>query len=420
MHNQFFMKTALALTITLSVGAVSYPHLLSAAPTLNNWWPTDGARVSGVQPFKAVVDGEDVSSYDMYWQVDGGSLNLMPSSYDGYPHKEVSVDVSGWKWRAIGPYQVTFVAKRNGTTISQKTISLHTNSVSTPPPTPVALPPVQPLTTLFTDPNSSAAKQALAWTTSQPGDAAKMRTLAAAPTAKWFGEWSGDVRASVASHMKAAGDKTAVLVAYNIPQRDCGGYSAGGTSNYLSWITAFANGIGSGKAIVILEPDALSQITCLSGTDQAARLSLLSQAVDVLKKNPNTKVYIDAGHSGWNESSVMATRLKGAGIARADGFSLNVSNYNASTNEVAYGTKLSSATGGKHFVIDTSRNGNGSNGEWCNAWGRSIGNLPTTNTGVANLDAYLWIKTPGESDGTCNGGPPAGTWWPDYAVSLVR
>ena len=35
------------------------------------------------------------------------------------------------------------------------------------------------------------------------------------------------------------------------------------------------------------------------------------------------------------------------------------------------------------------------------------------------LDAYLWVKAPGESDGTCNGGPYAGAWWPDYALRLM-
>ena len=73
-----------------------------------------------------------------------------------------------------------------------------------------------------------------------------------------------------------------------------------------------------------------------------------------------------------------------------------------------------------NFVIDTSRNGNGSNGEWCNPRGRAIGSRPTTATGNNLVDAYLWIKVPGESDGYCNGGPSAGTFWPEYALELVR
>ena len=76
---------------------------------------------------------------------------------------------------------------------------------------------------------------------------------------------------------------------------------------------------------------------------------------------------------------------------------------------------------GKHFIIDTSRNGIGStSGEWCNPKGQSLGSEPTTNTGNALVDALLWIKQPGESDGTCNGGPAAGTWWADYALGLGR
>ena len=41
---------------------------------------------------------------------------------------------------------------------------------------------------------------------------------------------------------------------------------------------------------------------------------------------------------------------------------------------------------------------------------------PTAQTGDPLVDALLWIKRPGESDGACNGGPPAGTWWPEDAL----
>ncbi|CAM5427617.1 Glucanase OS=Streptomyces glaucescens OX=1907 GN=SGLAU_12910 PE=3 SV=1 [Streptomyces glaucescens] len=98
----------------------------------------------------------------------------------------------------------------------------------------------------------------------------------------------------------------------------------------------------------------------------------------------------------------------------------------------------------RHFVIDTSRNGRGAwtpgpgkySGYpeiWCNAPGRRLGPRPTADTGVPLVDAYLWVKIPGESDGSCTrntGGaidpeygivdPPAGTWWPDQAHALAR
>ncbi len=92
---------------------------------LNNWWPTDGASLSGVQPFKAMVENLEVASYTMYWQVDGGALVLMPTNLTDYPHKETLVDVNSWTWRGNGPYSVTFIAKDNtGKIIAQKTISI--------------------------------------------------------------------------------------------------------------------------------------------------------------------------------------------------------------------------------------------------------------------------------------------------------
>ncbi len=58
-----------------------------------------------------------------------------------------------------------------------------------------------------------------------------------------------------------AGDAVPVLVAYNVPGRDCAQYSAGGAATgdvYRAWIEAFAAGIGDHRAIVILEPDGLA------------------------------------------------------------------------------------------------------------------------------------------------------------------
>ncbi|MEW2037650.1 glycoside hydrolase family 6 protein, partial [Streptomyces sp. NPDC005534] len=48
------------------------------------------------------------------------------------------------------------------------------------------------------------------------------------------------------------------------------------------------------------------------------------------------------------------------------------------------------------------------------------GENPTTKTADPLVDAYLWIKRPGESDGTCKGGPKAGEWWADYALRLAK
>merc|ERR1719237_679766 len=55
------------------------------------------------------------------------------------------------------------------------------------------------------------------------------------------------------------------------------------------------------------------------------------------------------------------------------------------------------------FIIDTGRNGlpNARSfcGNWCNARGSGIGQVPTLETADSRIDAYFWLKTPGESDG---------------------
>jgi endoglucanase len=173
---------------------------------------------------------------------------------------------------------------------------------------------------------------------------------------------------------------------------------------------------------VVLEPDALAGMDCLSTADRDTRLALLRDAVAVLAARPGVSVYLDAGHSRWHSVAQMAARLLRAGAEDAQGFSLNVSNYLTTSEQVAYGRELAAATGGKHYVIDTSRNGLGpaADGTWCNAPGRALGDAPAAPTAEWRLDAKLWIKRPGESDGACNGGPPAGSWWPEYALGLAQ
>jgi len=101
------------------------------------------------------------------------------------------------------------------------------------------------------------------------------------------------------------------------------------------------------------------------------------------------------------------------------GFATNVSNYNTDADETRYAHALSSLLGGAHAVIDSGRNGVGSTGEWCNPPGRRVG-APAGSLRDDVIDENLWIKVPGESDGTCNGGPPAGDWWTQSAVELTR
>jgi endoglucanase len=144
--------------------------------------------------------------------------------------------------------------------------------------------------------------------------------------------------------------------------------------------------------------------------------------VQTLRATGSVAVYLDAGNPRWKSAATMADRLTRAGVAGAQGFALNVSNFFATSENVSYGAQLSALVGGKHYVIDTSRNGLGptADAQWCNPAGRALGERPTTQTGVPLVDAFLWIKSPGDSDGACDGAPAAGAWMPEYALGLAQ
>ena len=270
------------------------------------------------------------------------------------------------------------------------------------------------------------------------------------------------------------------------------------TTDYEAWIDAIAVAIGDEKVVIILEPDALADLPSDCGYNPtqvnipqatADRYTQIKYALTKLEAGSETLVYLDAGNSHWQAVPIMAARLAQAGIQGAQGFFTNVSNFNLNNYETKYDTWVSdciafandpeqggwrlgnysycasqyysplgtvdpdniatwvytdewyqqnmgSATPATHFVIDTSRNGQGpldasiyasspynqptsvvqtlTNGSWCNPPGRGLGTHPTANTGVSLLDAHLWVKTPGESDGTCDAAGGARAW--DYTA----
>ncbi|HEU4604569.1 MAG TPA: glycoside hydrolase family 6 protein [Steroidobacteraceae bacterium] len=343
--------------------------------------------------------------------------------------------------------------------------------------------------------------------------------IAGYPLAKWFtGGTPAEVQAKAAALVAdaAVDHKIPVIVAYNVPFRDCAQYSAGGahdTAAYKAWIDGLAAGIGDSSAVVLVEPDGLGIIphyTTINGSKEwcqpadadpataaASRFEQLNYAVDRLTSLANTAVYLDGTHSAWLGVGDIADRLVKAGVQKADGFFLNVSNYELSSHLEKFGTWISKcihygtnpAEGGwrlghfdwcasqyfpanpndfntwvltdqwyadnvdnavnppdpatsAHFVVDTSRNGQGpwtppagvySDAQvWCNPPGRGLGDRPTTDTGNALMDAKLWVKVPGESDGQCTRGtagpedpergiadPAAGAWFKEQAAELV-
>ncbi|MFI9149891.1 glycoside hydrolase family 6 protein [Streptomyces sp. NPDC053367] len=283
----------------------------------------------------------------------------------------------------------------------------------------------------WVNPDGHAADQVAAYEKDgKKAEAAQIRKIAQQPTGEWIGPEDPEKEARGFTEAAAKADRTALLVLYNIPHRDCGQYSGGGAADgdtYRAWIDGVAQGIEDRAATVVLEPDAVLHLVdgCTPDEFHEERYDLLEYAIGKLKSLPGTKVYLDAGNAGWGHPDQIHEPLKWAGIDKADGFAVNVSNFYTTEDSIAYGKQLSAKVGGKPFVIDTSRNGNGPYSEgdeserWCNPPGRALGETPTAKTADPLVDAYLWIKRPGESDGECKGGPKAGEWWADYALKLA-
>ncbi len=362
-------------------------------------------------------------------------------------------------------------------------------------------------------------------------DALKLVEMVGQGQAVWFnGGTPDDVRKSVKQTVREASSdrRVPILVAYDLPFRDCAQYSAGGaadTPSYEAWIDGFAAGIGRGAAVVILEPDglgiipynttiygaaewckptvtdALGNVTPAPGADPADRYAQLGYAlVSLANKAPNAKVYVDGTHSAWLGVGEAAYRIHQVtstasqtaltqGVSfdpQSVGFFLNLSNYQPTDQLTQFGTwvsdcitaatagaswaaghfdwcpsqydaaldyavdysaayeatvtaslqnMLGGATPTTHFLIDTGRNGQGpentapyaaapynqpasvisalQGGNWCNAAGAGLGLRPSADTGVALLDAYVWVKTPGQSDGSCDIAGGARGW--DYS-----
>jgi hypothetical protein len=124
-QNYYWTNDAGSISVGASSGGGSTPPP-SGNYSTDIWWPTSGVTVSGMQPFKIMVQGLPLSQYSSFWQVDNGSLNQMQDSSQDYPHKESIVDLSGWAWRGNGPYSLNFISKnQSGQIISQTGIGIY-------------------------------------------------------------------------------------------------------------------------------------------------------------------------------------------------------------------------------------------------------------------------------------------------------
>ena len=299
-------------------------------------------------------------------------------------------------------------------------------------------PPPNPLTgkSLWVDPDS-AAVQAVELLRNQGSDAEadELAPISSQPVATWLVDDAAPATARRAIEAAEIATKVPVLVLYHRPGRDCGSYSAGGAAeqtSYLAWVDRIAAAIGDQQVVVVLEPDAIPQALtgqCAQEGRPEASYAMLTAAVERLTVQPNALVYLDAGHPGWvGDLDSLAGALRDSGIERAAGFSLNVSNFVSTADNEAYGDQLSTRLHDKQYLVDVSRNGRGaptvdpgSTEAWCNPPGAALGENPRIGPERARAIAFLWIKEPGASDGACRPGePPAGQYWPEYALQLIR
>jgi len=277
--------------------------------------------------------------------------------------------------------------------------------------------------------------------------AALVQKLAEQPQFKWFGRWSGygnprrEVRKSLKAMDGAAPNSVPLMVTMRHEGQQCSpSYLGGGRRAdrvYRQWIRGFARGIGNRRVVIGFEPDALGTTTCLAKHRRKARFQTLRYGVDVLSKLPNATVYIDAGASDWQGVPTMARKLRRVGVHKVRGFMLNATHQAWTAGSITYGRRLSRALGGKHFIVNTSHNGNGPvhrkvwvsrtrniwriDTEWCNPPNAAAGRPPTTRTGAPLVDTFMWVERPGYSNGACNGGPArVGAWWRERALQMAR
>ena len=207
----------------------------------------------------------------------------------------------------------------------------------------------------------------------------------------------------------------------------------------------------------------------------AAYTDGIRRAVEILHASaPTATLYLDAGHGGWlgweEHAANFGKLVCGLGVTgHLRGFSTNVANYNTlgsapcpasaidgfgapgvarfcqytqpdheccaddacgliasysgGPTELTYAQTLTAAAKAAcpgfdpHVVIDTGRNGRGHAAnvcsEWCNVRDAGVGHAPTIATPLDVVDALLWLKTPGESDG-CTATLPDGAACPRY------
>ncbi|KAG6963724.1 hypothetical protein JG688_00008040 [Phytophthora aleatoria] len=253
--------------------------------------------------------------------------------------------------------------------------------------------------------------------------------------ASWFTDrMTTDERSTMLSSMinQCSEDTRLSIVVYGIPNKDCdAGLSSGGsvksTDDYKAFLKQLTDAVGDRKVLYVVEPDAVGLLAKENSCGSSAGyLDNLKVAVEALSASANAELYVDVGYWMLADSTTaakIAPIMQELGsCGRVKGVTINTSNYRSNDECAAYCTNFQNAMGKSDMscVVDTSRNFKGSpTSDWCNVPTAGIGKPPSSETGISNIDYFMWIKPPGESDGECaTGGTSAGSFYADGFTKL--
>jgi endoglucanase len=285
---------------------------------------------------------------------------------------------------------------------------------------------------------SSASQAAASYRNSNPAWASALQVLANAPSTRRFWFWNEpDPTSLVADYLEGTQHDqpgtTVQLSTYSLVHGRCGETTSPAfVARYRDWIDKLATGIGNFHVVMFFEVDSLITAGCLSAHDRHVRLvDELAWAVNRIEQDPHLVLYLDGGAADAVPWQTTARWLDQAAVHKAQGFFLNSTHFDWTSSELNYGQQIAKRLGGVHFVVDTHGGGRGplvppdrvhqGNEVLCNPPGRGLGPL-TTNTHYTWADAFVWgTGTVGNSGGACRpGAPPTATFWPRYAVMLVK
>jgi len=245
--------------------------------------------------------------------------------------------------------------------------------------------------------------------------------------------------AEIRAANKAGGNYAAIIVVYDLPDRDCAAAASngefaianGGAANYKTYIDEIRRQVqaySDVRTIMVIEPDSLANMITNMGVAKCkgAATTYKELTVYALKQLnlPNVAMYLDGGHGGWlgwpanigPAADMYAQIYKDAGRpAAVRGLATNVANYNAWSLSTApsyttpnpnfdekryieaFSPLLNAAGFPAHFIVDQGRSGKQPTGQieqghWCNVNGAGFGMRPSANTGHDLTDAFVWIK----------------------------